>query len=194
MTIEQQLILSGDEQILRSRILEQYAVIREKVAGIANEELRRQLEKYYAEHFLLVDFFTLVPQGRYEVRIAVDTPQGSSASTRDNLVHIIANLEDRLAGLERGEYKWGYPDPSIGRLTKADLLDRLISADSRLLDLVSVPEVASRYIATPRGTTSVTDFVGNMVPHQILHQGIHLGLMDMLGMRRPESYVARWGT
>lgn len=154
--------------------------------------MRKQVEVFYSEHFLCLDFFTLVPESSYSVRISESTPQGPSDSTRDNLEHLIVNLEDRLKGIQKGEYKWSQPDLRLKQLSKADLLQRLINADSRLLQLVFEPNIR-KTISTQRGSLSTIEFIGNMIPHQIYHQGIHIGLMDRLNMKRPNSYVARWG-
>lgn len=185
--------LPEPEATLREQVLLDYKALRESKKNIPVEEMRKAIESFLNEHYLIVDFFALIPEANYGIRVAEETPQGPSASTRDNLEHIIANLEDRITGVEIGEYKWGTPDPKLKELSKAQLLERLMTADKKLVGLASNPEVASRQITTPFGSNSAIQFVQNLVPHQIYHQGIHLGLMDKMGMARPESYVKRWG-
>lgn len=185
--------LPAPEAALREQTLLDYKALREFTKNIPVEEMRKAIESFLNEHYLLVDFFALVPESNYGIRVAEETPQGPSASTRDNLEHVIANLEDRVKGIEQGEYKWGMPDPKLKELSKAQLLERLMTADKKLIGLASDPTVASRQITTPFGPNSAVQFVQNLIPHQTYHQGIHMGLMDKMGMARPESYVKRWG-
>lgn len=181
------------EVAFREQTLKDYQALLESTKIIPDVEMRKAVESFLKEHYLNIDFFTLVPESQYGVRVAAETPQGPPASTRDNLEHVIANIEDRVHGFEQGEYKWGIPDPTLKQLSKTQLLERLMKDDKRILELAQDPANTSRQITTPFGPNTPSQFIQNLVPHQIFHQGIHMGLMDKMGMARPESYVKRWG-
>ena len=99
MTKEIATLLTETETHLRKKILQDYEKLREK-ARLFNgpESVKEVTLGWFGEHFLNLDFFTLVPEARYGERISESSPQGPPASTRDNLEHMIANLEDRLGG------------------------------------------------------------------------------------------------
>lgn len=185
--------LTEPEAALREQVLLDYKALRESTRNIPIEGIRKAMESFLNEHYLVIDFFAFVPEANYGIRVAEETPQGPSASTRDNLEHIIANLEDRVTGMEIGEYKWGIPDPKLKELSKAQLIERLMAVDKKLVTLAGNPAIMYHQITTPFGPNTAAQFVQELVPHQIYHQGIHMGLMDKMGMARPESYVKRWG-
>lgn len=132
--------------------------------------------------------------GVYHERVAETTPQGPPASTRDNLIHMIGNTNDRINGLASGKYVWGKLDPELYSLSKEDLLLKLIDADTRLFNLANFFAGQDHQVEMPYGKIlSPVQFISGMIPHQIFHQGIHLGIMDKLGMSRPDTYRKRWG-
>ncbi|HCM37180.1 MAG: hypothetical protein UV61_C0001G0055 [Candidatus Gottesmanbacteria bacterium GW2011_GWB1_43_11] len=179
------------DQLLRESILLGYLGIVDRINHIKSEPLRNAIELYLSEHALLVDYFTWVPESLYNIRINGYTPQGPSASTRDQLIHIIENTTQRLGGFETGEYTYKSTQLPLRLLDKSDLLAILVYTNDRLVELALGN--ARQTITTPRGIMTPADFVVDMIPHQYYHQGLHLaGPIDYLGLPWPPTY-ARWG-
>jgi len=194
-----EITLTAPEEALRAQTLKEYQALLELTKNISNLEMRQAIELFLKEHSPVIDFFTLVSESNYDVRVADETPQGPSASTRENIAHIIVNLEDRIGGLEQGKFEWRDDEAKqkaeepLRALTKPLLLERLMKADKRLVEISQDQTLPTRNIVTKYATITSAQFMRDIAPHQVFHQGLHGGLMDKMGMPRPQSYTNRWG-
>lgn len=57
------------------------------------------------------------------------------------------------------------PDPALKELSKPQLLERLMSADKKIVGFANNPTIISKQIKTPFGLSTATQFIQELVPH-----------------------------
>jgi hypothetical protein len=197
---ERSLDLPQDEQALGYETLRRFMKIQDRVAEFPDPEMGEKVKEFLNEQYLLVDFFLAVPELDYNARVNENTPQGPSASTRDNLMHLIKNMRARTDGLKTGELTWVQSDPILETLGKRALMGELMNATEAFVDraagtiqqkLIKIPDEKPNTFYF----VSAIQYVGGMARHAVYHQGIaNAGAGDLLGIPRLASFKRTWGS
>lgn len=126
----------------------------------------------------------------------VDNPQRRSDSIRENLAHQInvekAYIESILNGVSKFDT---YKDESLKTKSKKELLKILEETDRKLIDFLSDNKNLRRKIIAKWSKKPIIsfDYLWGLIHHEILHNGINIGLMDYLNIPHSKTLKQVWG-
>ena len=106
--------------------------------------------------------------------------------------HLRRVQKNYLRGIETGRVVFGFDGASYtGDASKRALLDYFDRLDARLNEQLRAIDV-NRRIQWPDSTVDVHEHVMRMADHEVLHHGMFIVYMRLLGKGFPRSW-ARWG-
>lgn len=167
------------------------------ISKVTNSEARRFLLQFLSDREINREFYTLVPENKYDFRM-VNTPMRKSDSPRESLCHQIDTERDYINGVKKGKlsFRIKYNDlQEIDQLSKDKLLKMLQKEDEELIKILSNPKISSKVVLAPWSKTPLPfiSVIWALDSHEILHTGWILALMDHLNIPRFKKLQQVWG-
>lgn len=163
---------------------------------ISNPEAKRFFEVFFMHRKINREFYKRVPDEHFGFCM-VDTSERRSDSPRESLAHQINVQRNALRATESGKSQFGVDhDPSLKEKSKSELLGELVRVDQELTEFLADPENLKKKVKAPwsKELISAVDYLwGSLIPHEILHTGWNLAIMDHLNIGRFPELKAVWG-
>lgn len=162
---------------------------------IKNQSVRTFYALYWPQHQILIDFFSLLPEGQYDFRM-VDTPERKAESPRESLAHILYVQWVYLNSIKTGKLEFkSMGTEHFSTLPRPQLLAELERCDQELYAFLTAETFdSSAAVNVPWGSSmNAIDLLFFLRDHDILHIGWNLAYMDHLNVPRFASLSQYWG-
>mgnify|MGYP000863209148 CR=1 FL=1 len=162
---------------------------------IATPDVRLFYALYWPQRSILRDFFSLLPEQHYDVRL-VDTPTRHADTPRESLIHLIRIQQIYLAALLTRVLRFEPQQPAILSTTsKPELLRIWEQLEQAMFQTLTADTFNPTLLITvPWGESAPVDLLFFLRDHDILHIGWNLAVMDHLDLPRFASLNAYWGS
>jgi len=160
---------------------------------ITNSEAKRFWRLFTLYRGINHEFFELVPEEQYETAL---TTLHKSDSVQDNLRHLIEVEGCYLAAVDRGELIFGQGKrPDLKSAVKEELLTELDLLDNKLCNILSNQKMLNKRVQVRWSKTPVPviRMLWGLNDHEVLHNGLNIAFMDVLGIARFPKLKATWG-
>lgn len=160
------------------------------ISSITNLEARKTVEFWLAQRNLNRGCYTLVPEDKFDFRVAE-----GFATSRENLTYQIKVHDNLLKCIKEGTLVFGkhYQELDLEGLTKEELLEVWDGIDRQIIEMLA-SEDPQRIIAVPEGfEPSLTGAVATLQGHEIYHIKENRSMLRTLKIPEFEGLWRMWG-
>lgn len=158
---------------------------------MVNSKVARFLKVFQNYQNINRRFYELVPESKLNFRL---TPK--SDSILENLAHQINVQKSYLEIVKIGEGKFSdFYDPSLRQLSREKLFEIWDFLNQELISFLNSEVNLSKTVKVKWSFTPIPalSFFWALNDHEILHNGINITFLDLLGLPRFPELVSTWG-
>lgn len=166
-----------------------------ELVSIQDQPVRTFYMLYWPQHQILIDFFKLLPEEKYDFRL-VETAVRKADTPRESLAHILYVQYVYLNSVKTGRLEFkSMGTEHFNSMSKDQLLMEWEKCDEEIYAFLTADQFDSKLrVEVPwGGTMNAIDLLFFLRDHDILHIGWNQVIMDLFNVPRFESLRQYWG-